>query len=299
MKHLTLSLALLGFCACARLNNVQYLPPSQRPAGGIRPSSGGFGAGGTTGFGGGGDTTGFGGGSTAGFGGGAPGKSGSFGGGQGFGGGASSRPGAGGFGTGAASGPSGLGGGSQGYGGAAAGGYNQGGGRPGAGSEIPIIRYENVNNGDGTYQYLYETGNGINAQEQGDARGDGTQAQGSFSYTAPDGQQIQIQYTADENGFNPQGPHIPTPPPIPAEIQRSIEQNLADEARGIVDDGAYRPGADEGGAGGYSGGAGGFKPSGGGGGGFRPQGGAGGFRPQGGVGGLGSGQSPVGGGYRY
>lgn len=108
-----------------------------------------------------------------------------------------------------------------------------GGGRPGAGSEIPIIRYENVNNGDGTYQFLYETGNGINAQEQGDARGDGTQAQGSFSYTAPDGQQIQLQYTADENGYNPQGAHIPTPPPIPPEIQKSIEQNLADEARGI------------------------------------------------------------------
>lgn len=108
-----------------------------------------------------------------------------------------------------------------------------GGGRPGAGSEIPIIRYENVNNGDGTYQFLYETGNGINAQEQGDARGDGTQAQGSFSYTAPDGQQIQLQYTADGNGYNPQGAHIPTPPPIPPEIQKSIEQNLADEARGI------------------------------------------------------------------
>lgn len=109
-----------------------------------------------------------------------------------------------------------------------------GGGRPGAGSEIPIIRYENVNNGDGTYQFLYETGNGINAQEQGDARGDGTQAQGSFSYTAPDGQQIQLQYTADENGYNPQGAHIPTPPPIPPEIQKSIDQNLADEARGTL-----------------------------------------------------------------
>ncbi|KAH1002796.1 hypothetical protein HUJ04_008850 [Dendroctonus ponderosae] len=146
------------------------------------------------------------------------------------------------------------------------------GGRAGAGSEIPIIRYENVNNGDGTYQYLYETGNGINAQEQGDGRGDGTQAQGSFSYTAPDGQQIQIQYTADANGFNPQGAHIPTPPPIPPEIQRSIEQNLADEARGIVDDGAYKPGPDEGGAGGYSGGG----YSGGAGGSFPGAGGAGG-----------------------
>lgn len=61
--------------------------------------------------------------------------------------------------------------------GGGAGGFSGAGGRPGAGSEIPILRYENNNNID-TYNYLYETGNGINAQEEGDARGDGTQAQG-------------------------------------------------------------------------------------------------------------------------
>lgn len=70
--------------------------------------------------------------------------------------------------------------------------------------------------------------------------GDGTRAQGGFSYTSPDGQQVHISYTADENGFVPQGSHIPTAPPIPEEIQRAIQQNLADEARGIVDDGQYR-----------------------------------------------------------
>lgn len=86
---------------------------------------------------------------------------------------------------------------------------------------------------------------------------------GSFSYTAPDGQQISISYTADQNGFLPQGAHLPTPPPIPEEIQRAIEQNLADEARGIVDDGQYKPGADEGsyggGQAGYAGGGAGGK----------------------------------------
>lgn len=217
--QLLLPLALVGFCTCARLDNVQYLPPSQRPAGGIRPGAGGFGAGSTPGFP-----------SSGGF----PARPGG-----GFGGAPSGSYGAPGFGSG--------GGGGGGGAGSYSGGkyffipsfiskvvFLAGGGRPGAGSEIPIIRYENVNNGDGTYQFLYETGNGINAQEQGDARGDGTQAQGSFSYTAPDGQQIQLQYTADANGYNPQGAHIPTPPPIPPEIQKSIEQNLADEARGIL-----------------------------------------------------------------
>lgn len=55
-------------------------------------------------------------------------------------------------------------------------------------------------------------------------------ASGSFSYTAPDGQQIQLTYTADENGFVPQGAHLPTPPPIPEEILRSLEANAAAEA---------------------------------------------------------------------
>lgn len=108
-----------------------------------------------------------------------------------------------------------------------------------AANDVPILRLENNNDGE-TYKYAYETGNSISAQEEGDARGDGTKAQGGFSYTAPDGQQIAIQYTADENGFLPQGPHLPVAPPVPEEILRAVEQNLADEARGIFDDGQYR-----------------------------------------------------------
>lgn len=80
---------------------------------------------------------------------------------------------------------------------------------------------------------------------------------GSYSYTAPDGQQISITYTAGQEGFVPQGPHLPTSPPIPEEIQRAIEKNLADEARGIVDDGQYRPGPEEGYKGGSQRGSGG------------------------------------------
>ncbi|CAB3224335.1 unnamed protein product [Arctia plantaginis] len=98
------------------------------------------------------------------------------------------------------------------------------------GAQVPILRYENFNNGDGNYRYSYETGNGISAHESGAPRASGPEglavtAEGGYSYTAPNGQQISLSYTADENGFHPVGSHIPTPPPIPEAILRSIEFN--------------------------------------------------------------------------
>ena len=49
-------------------------------------------------------------------------------------------------------------------------------------------------------------------------------SQGSFSYTNPEGQLISVTYVADDvGGFQPQGAHLPTPPPIPEAIQRALE----------------------------------------------------------------------------
>lgn len=75
----------------------------------------------------------------------------------------------------------------------------------------------------------YETANGISAQEQGQVKNAGNEeaealeAQGSFKYTADDGTPVELSYVANENGFQPQGSHIPTPPPIPPAIQRALE----------------------------------------------------------------------------
>ncbi|XP_068631793.1 pupal cuticle protein 20-like [Battus philenor] len=169
------------------------------------------------------------------------------------------RPG-GGFGAGAGSGSGGAGsgifGGSGGAGGSggSGGSYSGSSSYGGSGANIPIVRYENENNGDGTYRFSYETGNGISAQESGAPRAQGPEgpavtAEGGFSYRAPDGQQISLSYTADENGFHPVGSHLPTPPPIPEEILRSIEFNR----RNPSSEGAYNPGAGSGGNGGSNG----------------------------------------------
>ncbi|XP_037920219.1 endocuticle structural glycoprotein SgAbd-2-like [Hermetia illucens] len=77
---------------------------------------------------------------------------------------------------------------------------------------------------DGSYRYAYETSNGIAAQEEGVGS---HHANGGFSYTSPEGIPIKIEYTADENGFHPDGAHLPIPPPIPEEILKSLQWNAA------------------------------------------------------------------------
>lgn len=79
-----------------------------------------------------------------------------------------------------------------------------------------------------TFHFSFETGNGIQAEEQGQLKDAGSeneaiQVQGSAKWTADDGTPIALSYIADENGFQPQGDHLPTPPPIPPAIQRALE----------------------------------------------------------------------------
>ncbi|XP_034250884.1 endocuticle structural glycoprotein ABD-4-like, partial [Thrips palmi] len=120
---------------------------------------------------------------------------------------------------------------------------------------IPILSYVNEINPDGSYHYSYETGNGIKADESGKINNAGQEnealaVQGSYSYVGDDGQTYSVQYVADENGFQPQGAHLPTPPPIPAELQKAIDEHLAalataapaeEELQGSTPDQRYFP----------------------------------------------------------
>ncbi|CAH2042034.1 unnamed protein product, partial [Iphiclides podalirius] len=94
---------------------------------------------------------------------------------------------------------------------------------------------------ENSYKFNYETENGIKAEEQGQEV-EGIEAQGGFQYTGDDGQVYSVRYSAGQAGFLPQGAHLPTAPPIPEEILKALEQNAADEAAGIIDDGQYNPG---------------------------------------------------------
>ncbi|KAJ8954426.1 hypothetical protein NQ318_011102 [Aromia moschata] len=94
--------------------------------------------------------------------------------------------------------------------------------------QVGIVRQFQDIYPDGSYEYVYETENGIFVQEEGKVRQINEDnvdlaVQGSFLYTSPEGKEIHLTYTADENGFHPQGDHLPTPPPIPPQIQRALD----------------------------------------------------------------------------
>ncbi|XP_049869659.1 flexible cuticle protein 12-like [Pectinophora gossypiella] len=87
----------------------------------------------------------------------------------------------------------------------------------GADSLAETLRYDSDNIGVDGYNYNVQTSNGISQQEQGQLINPGTDneaiaVRGQFSYTGPDGQQYTVTYVADENGFQPQGAHLPVPP---------------------------------------------------------------------------------------
>nr|CAD7568344.1 unnamed protein product [Timema californicum] len=73
---------------------------------------------------------------------------------------------------------------------------------------IPIVKQSSNISPEGAYEYSYETGNGIAADETGVLHkaanpedGSVVVAEGRYSWTAPDGKLYSVTYKADENGF--------------------------------------------------------------------------------------------------
>ncbi|KAM7343476.1 cuticular protein 49Ag [Cochliomyia hominivorax] len=93
-----------------------------------------------------------------------------------------------------------------------------------------IIKQVDVNNPDGSFNSSYETSNGIKVENIGYMKKilvprqeteDGQVIEeheelilvqtGSYSYLDPEGNVITLKYVADENGFQPEGDHLPQP----------------------------------------------------------------------------------------
>ncbi|CAD7083183.1 unnamed protein product [Hermetia illucens] len=77
-----------------------------------------------------------------------------------------------------------------------------------------ILRYESDNIGTDGYNFAFETSDGTSRQEQAQLKNVGTEnealaVRGTISWVAADGQQYTLNFVADENGFQPEGAHLP------------------------------------------------------------------------------------------
>ncbi|XP_061715754.1 cuticle protein CP14.6-like [Cydia pomonella] len=95
-----------------------------------------------------------------------------------------------------------------------------------ADSAAQIVRSDSEVNPDG-FSYAYETSNGIIESASGIVKNPNSEnaalsVNGDFSYPGDDGRTYRVTYVADENGFQPQGEHLPTPPPVPELIARAL-----------------------------------------------------------------------------
>ncbi|XP_043069069.1 larval cuticle protein 65Ag1-like [Drosophila bipectinata] len=83
-------------------------------------------------------------------------------------------------------------------------------------NEAQILRSES-DVGPESFKYDWETSDGQAAQAAGQLKNIGSEneaisVQGSYRFVADDGQTYEVTYIADENGFQPQGAHLPVAP---------------------------------------------------------------------------------------
>ncbi|KAK9737535.1 hypothetical protein QE152_g10604 [Popillia japonica] len=87
--------------------------------------------------------------------------------------------------------------------------------------EVEIISQTNDVNPDGGYKWSYEASNSIKAEETGTLK----------KTNDPENPEVIVAQADDEGGFQPQGAHIPTPPPIPPLIQRGLDYIAANPSK--------------------------------------------------------------------
>ncbi|XP_017470793.1 PREDICTED: larval cuticle protein 8-like [Rhagoletis zephyria] len=85
-----------------------------------------------------------------------------------------------------------------------------------AGPEVEVVEQRSDVEPE-QYSFSLKTSDGTSKQEEGKLVNVGAEdehivARGSFSFVAADGQTYTVNYIADENGFQPQGDHLPVAP---------------------------------------------------------------------------------------
>ncbi|XP_065360959.1 larval cuticle protein 65Ag1-like [Calliphora vicina] len=83
-------------------------------------------------------------------------------------------------------------------------------------NDVEIVRLDSEV-GPESFQYGFETSDGTSADAKGVLKNVGTDeeaisVQGAYKFVGDDGVTYEVKYVADENGFQPQGAHLPVAP---------------------------------------------------------------------------------------
>merc|ERR1712212_442258 len=91
-----------------------------------------------------------------------------------------------------------------------------------------VLREDIVAPVGASYSHDIETDNGIRLSQQGQPGSAGqSNIQGSYSFTAPNGENVEVSYACDEFGCQYQSPYLPVAPPHVAEPLRIAEEQRA------------------------------------------------------------------------
>ncbi|EDV56506.1 cuticular protein 47Eg [Drosophila erecta] len=93
-----------------------------------------------------------------------------------------------------------------------------------ANEDAGVLRSEQEVNVD-NFKFALKLDNSVDVEQQGALNGEEWVVKGAQAWVSPDGVPVSIQYLADANGYQvlSANPPLPTPPPIPDYIQRSLE----------------------------------------------------------------------------
>ncbi|CAG9858253.1 unnamed protein product [Phyllotreta striolata] len=103
-----------------------------------------------------------------------------------------------------------------------------------------ILKFDHDDSGKGSYRYGFQSSDGVTKEESGEIHYPGTKREfmkvtGVFSYPGPDGVMYEVRYTADDQGFHPEGDHIKVPPFVPWVHHDDDSSDTRDSETGRID----------------------------------------------------------------
>ncbi|XP_071551767.1 cuticle protein AM1159-like [Panulirus ornatus] len=100
---------------------------------------------------------------------------------------------------------------------------------------VQVLRDERQDDGNGYFNYALEADNGIYMVVSGTPGSEGqSNIEGTYWLPSPDGTFQEVRFVANEFGFQPESPLIPTPHPLPAHAQEQIRVAEAQRSQGVV-----------------------------------------------------------------